>query len=202
MGVYALKPRFRDALRGVERSLVSRRVTADGVTLAGLGCSVAIAGACVASVPLPLLLAAVPVLAVARLACNALDGMIATTTATARPAGLVLNEMCDRLSDCTVIGAVAVRAGSPWAGLAALGLVLLSSAAGVTCAAAGGRRLYIGVMGKADRMLLLAAAAPAAVLTRVDVALTGWLIAVGAGAAITLAQRCLAIRHELGGARR
>jgi len=200
MGVYALKPRFRAALRGAETSLVSRGVSADAVTFAGLGCAVAIAGACVVSVQLPLLLVAVAPLAVARLACNALDGMIATATATARPAGLVLNEMCDRVSDCAVIGAVAVRAGSPWAGLAALGLVLLSSAAGVTSAAAGGRRQYGGVMGKADRMLLLAAVASIAALTRVDAALTGWLIAVAAGAAITLAQRCVAIRRELGGA--
>jgi phosphatidylglycerophosphate synthase len=200
MGVYALKPRFRAALRGAETSLVSRGVSADAVTFAGLGSAVAIAGACVVSVQLPLLLVAVAPLAVARLACNALDGMIATTTATARPAGLVLNEMCDRLSDCTVIVAVAVRAGSPWAGLAALGLVLLSSAAGVTCAAAGGRRLYGGVMGKADRMLLLAAVVPATALTRVDAALTGWLIAVAAGAAVTLAQRSVATRRELGGA--
>ena len=200
VGLYAVKPRFRRSLRGVERRLVSRGATADGITIAGLGCSVAAAGSLAGSTALPLLLLAVPPLAVARLACNALDGMVAATTRTARPAGQVLNEMCDRLADCAIVGAVAVRAGSPWAGFAALCLVSLSSAVGVASAAAGGRRQYGGVMGKADRMLLLALATPAALLFRVDTALTGWLLAVAAGAAITLVQRSLAIRGELSGA--
>ncbi|HEY2702330.1 MAG TPA: hypothetical protein VGL20_01445 [Candidatus Dormibacteraeota bacterium] len=200
MGVYAVKPRFRRSLRGVEGRLIARGATADGITLAGLAGSLAIAGAVAGSAAVPLLLVAVPPLAAGRLACNALDGMVAATRGTARPAGQVLNEMTDRVSDCAIVVAVAVRAGAPWAGLAALTLMLLGSAVGVASAAAGGRRQYGGVMGKADRMVLLAVAAPAALLTRVDPALSVWLVAVAGGAAITLVQRSLAIRSELGGA--
>ena len=202
MGVYALKRRFRRSLRTVEGGLVRRGATADAITLGGLGCAMAMGGALLGSAVAPLLLLAVPALAIARLACNALDGMVAATTGRARPAGQVLNEMCDRVSDCAVLVGVAVRCGAPWPGLAALGLVQLSSAVGVTSAAAGGRRQYGGVMGKADRMLLLAVAAPAALLTRAAPVLTGWLVLVAAGAAITLVQRSLAVREDLGAAGR
>ena len=196
MGIYAVKPRFRVALRGLEHLLIAWGVSADQLTVAGLGCALAAAGTLVATAVQPWLALAVPPLVVARLMCNALDGMLAPTTGTARPLGQVLNEMCDRLADVTILVAACVRADAPALGLVSVASVLLASAAGVTSAAAGGTRQYGGVMGKADRMLLLAIAMPVTLVWGGRTVVGAWLAAVAAGSAVTLIQRCLTIRQE------
>ena len=80
------------------------------------------------------------------------------------------------------------------------GLVLLSSYLGTVAAAAGGSRQYGGVMGKADRMLVLAMAAPTAAFMTEWPALTGYLAVIAAGSVITMWQRSMLIREELKGA--
>lgn len=201
MGVYAIKPRFRMALRGVESSLVDRGVTADGLTWTGLGASALAAGAVVATRWTPMLWMAVPALCVGRLACNALDGMVATTTRTARPLGQVLNETCDRVADAAILLALTWRGGDALLGAGCVAAVLTTSYLGTVAAAAGGTRQYGGVMGKADRMLLLALAAPLALLLPTTAVVRGVLAAVTAGVSLTFVQRCVAIRRQLSGSR-
>jgi CDP-diacylglycerol--glycerol-3-phosphate 3-phosphatidyltransferase len=197
MGVYAIKPRFRTALRGVESALIRRGVTADQLTCAGLAASAATAGCILASARIPLLWLAVPALAVTRLACNALDGMVAISTRTARPLGQVFNETADRVADAAVLLSIAVRCGDTLLGAACIAAVLCTSYLGTVAAAAGGTRQYGGVMGKADRMLLLSAAAPAALLLPTGAVLRTVLAVITAGVAVTFVQRCSAIRREL-----
>jgi len=146
---------------------------------------------------IPLLWLGVPALAVARLACNALDGMVAVSTRSARPLGQVFNETADRVADAAVLLALTARSGAAMLGAACLAAVLCTSYLGTVAAAAGGTRQYGGVMGKADRMLLLAATAPAALLLPTPAVLRGMLAAITAGVAVTFVQRCSAIRREL-----
>jgi phosphatidylglycerophosphate synthase len=80
----------------------------------------------------------------------------------------------------------------------ALAAMLVVSFLGVVIKAAGGPRVYQGVMGKPDRMLVLGIAAIAGLATEPRVAFTLALWVVLTGAAITLGQRALIARRELG----
>src|SRR4051812_6531084 len=160
-GIYVLKPAFQRSLGGIEHWLVERRVHPDWLTGAALALSVG-GGACLYAAPWqPWLLALVPVVAVVRAALNALDGLVARGTGLARPWGEGLDEQSDRFADVALIGGLALAAPSDLRlGLAALVMMLLSSYLAILSKAAGGRRQYMGPMGKADRMVLLAIGAP------------------------------------------
>lgn len=198
MGIYAIKPRFQQALLTVERPLVRRRVHPDVLTLSALCLSVLGGLALYASSWAAWVLLAVPFVAIARTALNALDGMVAKDLGVARPWGEVLNELCDRLSDVALFSGAAFAVGSH-AGLGAAALVamLLVSYAGTVAKAAGGRRQYGGVMGKADRMIYLSAASVAAFALPDTPVFTYFLIAVLAGLVVTLAQRLGAAHADL-----
>jgi CDP-diacylglycerol--glycerol-3-phosphate 3-phosphatidyltransferase len=197
-GLYALKPTFQRSLAGVEGWLVARRVHPDVLTAAALGLSLIGGILLYAASAAPWLLLLVPVLALGRLALNALDGLVARRTGQARPWGEVLNELGDRLADVALLGGLALAPASDGRlGAVALVIVLLTSYLGLLGKAAGAAREYGGVMGKADRMLLLALAAPlAAVAGRPDW-LNAYLAVVLAGALVTLLQRGRRIHARL-----
>jgi phosphatidylglycerophosphate synthase len=157
----------------------------------------AAAAAVLAATLNPLWVIAAASLVILRLACNALDGMVATDTNTARPLGQVYNEFADRIGDVAVLIAVTVRADLVWLGLAAIVLTLLSSHMGTLAASAGGTRQYIGVMGKADRMILLALAAVVALFLDQSQVFSVYLTVVAVGCLLTLFQRTRAVRREL-----
>ncbi|MBI2171411.1 MAG: CDP-alcohol phosphatidyltransferase family protein [Chloroflexi bacterium] len=201
MNLYSIKPRFQQALRAVERPLVRRRVHPDVLTLSALGISILGGVALAASRWQPGLLLVIPVIVLLRLALNALDGMVAKDLGVARPWGEVLNEFSDRLSDVALFGGLAFvpKVELPVA-TAAIALMLLSSYAGILSKAAGGPRQYGGVMGKADRMLLLAAASVVAFIVGpwvMDYA----LMVMAAGLLATLALRLGKTHADLKGLR-
>ena len=160
-GIYAIKPWWQRRLAGIETLLVRRNVHPDYVTLAGVSCAGLMGGALAASAVWHWLSLAVVPLAIARLAANALDGLVARRLGVARAWGEVFNEFGDRLADCAVLVGLAlvpsVYSPLTWG---ALVLTLLSSYLGTVSKAAGGVRQYGGILGKADRMLWLAAFAP------------------------------------------
>ena len=161
-GLYAVKPRFQQLLDGPANALVARGVHPDVLTFAGLGCALVGGAAMVAGAEQPTFLWLVPAAAAARLAFNALDGMVAVRGGTARPWGKVLNELCDRLADIAFFAPLLlVPNTTATVTIAALLGVLLVSYLGVLGEAAGARREYGGILGKADRMLVLGAAAAA-----------------------------------------
>ena len=83
---------------------------------------------------------------------------MARGTGLARPWGEVLNEFCDRLADVALLTGECFAPGSnPRLGAVAIVVMLLSSYLGTAAKAAGGKRQYIGVMGKA--MALVSSAA-------------------------------------------
>jgi CDP-diacylglycerol---glycerol-3-phosphate 3-phosphatidyltransferase len=186
-GLYAIKPRFQQLLDGPTDFLVRRRVHPDVLTYAGVACGV-LGG--IALLNGALFLWWVPLLALARLTFNALDGMVAMRSGLARPWGKVLNEFCDRLADLAFLWPLLVMSGAsmPLTTLA-LAATLLVSYLGVLAEAAGARREYGGVMGKADRMLWLGLACAATAASGDPLWLRLLPAVLLGGALITLVQR-------------
>jgi CDP-diacylglycerol--glycerol-3-phosphate 3-phosphatidyltransferase len=199
VGIYQVKPAFQRSLGGIEDWLVARRVHPDWLTYAALVLS-ALGGLCLYLAPATSrwLLALVPLVTVGRTALNALDGLVAKRTGLARPWGEVLNEFCDRLADVALLGAVALAEPSNHLlGAAAVVAVLLSSYLAILSKAAGGRRQYGGVMGKADRMILLAIAGPLGLFLPLATVYNLFLGCVLGGVLITLVQRARATYRDL-----
>lgn len=198
MGIYAIKPAFQRRLSAVRDKCISLGLSADALTWAALILSVAGGAAIAVSGRYRWPLLAVPLLALGRITLNALDGMVATATGSARPFGEVFNESADRLSDTAWFAGLAFVV-DPRIALGVLVVVLLSSYVGTVAKAAGGPRIYTGVMGKADRMIAFSIFALAAFFR------SGWSAQllqalawiVGAGAIFTLAQRLLIARRTL-----
>lgn len=195
MGIYSIKPAFQRRLTSVRDIAVRQGVSADTLTVTAVVCSMA-GGACFAfSSRVGWLLWLVPFLAMGRITLNALDGMVATSTGTARPFGEVLNEFSDRVSDTAWFVGLAF-ATVPILMLVTLTIVLLVSYLGTSVKAAGGRRVYDGVMGKADRMIVLSLASLGGFFFGPDVLVIGAGL-IGSGSVITIAQRLAIARREL-----
>jgi len=152
MALYDIKPRFRQLLIPIADRLAW--LHPDCITIAGLGASVLAFLCLFGASTQPWLLLLVPWWLFVRIACNALDGLVAQRTGKARPFGEVLNEGTDRLADILLLLGLGIM---PWASfpLAALATiaVLMSSYVGILGKAVGVNREYGGVLGKADRML-------------------------------------------------
>ena len=161
VGIYQVKPAFQRSLRGAEDWLVAQRVHPDQLTYAALALS-GLGGLCLYVAPeRAWLLLFLPFVTIVRTALNALDGLVAKRTGLARPWGEVLNELCDRLADLALLAGLALAPGvNHLLGALAIVAVLLGSYLAILTKAAGGPRLTLGPMGKADRMVLLAVAAP------------------------------------------
>ena len=86
---------------------------------------------------------------------DALDGKIAKMAGKASPKGDYLDHVFDRYADVFMIGGVAVSAWcNPYLGMVALVGVLLTSYMGTQAQAIGAPRLYAGLLGRADRVVL------------------------------------------------
>lgn len=197
MGIYTVKPRFQSALAGIADRLTDCQVRADTLTAAGVATSALGAAALTASTVDPRWLLVVPLAAIARLSLNALDGMVAQRSGTARPWGLVLNELGDRTSDLLLLFGLGAAAGQPLAGALVASLALFASQVGVLGLAAGGRREYGGLMGKADRMVVLALGAGAAALTAQRAWLEIALAVIAAGLVLTIGSRLRSVHNDL-----
>jgi len=87
---------------------------------------------------------------------DALDGKIARMRGETGAKGDFIDHVIDRFSDVLMLGGIIA---SPWIdkriGIPALAAVLLTSYLGTQAQAVSGRRLYAGVLGRADRLVLL-----------------------------------------------
>jgi phosphatidylglycerophosphate synthase len=198
MGIYRIKPWFQRLLGGTERYLVKRRVHPDYLTLGALALSVAGGLLLYAANWVAVLELLIVLVAIGRTALNALDGLVARGTGLARPWGEVLNEFCDRLADVALLTGVCFAPGSnPRLGAVVIVVMLLSSYLGTAAKAAGGKRQYIGVMGKADRMIYLSAASVLAFLLPKLPVYGVYLGVVLAGLLYTIVQRLQASHADL-----
>ncbi len=198
MGIYQVKPRFQQALGGIEAGLVRRRVHPDYLTVGALVLSVLGGIALWGSHWSRWVLLVIPVIAIGRTALNALDGLVARDTGLARPWGEVLNECCDRLADVALLGGVCFAIGSD-ARLGAITIVvmLLCSYLSIVSKAAGGKRQYGGIMGKADRMIYLSIASVIALALPQVRVFTIFLAVVLVGLVFTIAVRARATYADL-----
>lgn len=86
---------------------------------------------------------------------DALDGKIAKLAGKASRKGDYLDHVFDRYADVFMIGGVAISAWcNPYLGMLALVGVLLTSYMGTQAQAVGAPRLYRGLLGRADRVVL------------------------------------------------
>ena len=86
---------------------------------------------------------------------DALDGKVAKLAGKASRKGDYLDHVFDRYADMFMIGGVAISAWcNPYIGMLALVGVLLTSYMGTQAQAVGAPRLYAGLLGRADRVVL------------------------------------------------
>src|SRR6266550_785524 len=105
--LYALKPAFQARLRPLADRLAQAGVTANQITLLAAALSVA-TGLVVASLSgYRAVFLLMPLVLFARMALNAIDGMLAREHAQASKLGMYLNELCDVVSDLALILAFA-----------------------------------------------------------------------------------------------
>lgn len=159
MPVYRLKPAFQALLRPLARRLWRAGVTADQVTVAAALGSVGLgAGLWLATPAHPGVWWAVPPWMLARMALNAIDGLLAREFDAPTARGAYLNELGDVVGDAALwlpLARVAPFAPEP----VVLGAIVAgwTELAGVLGATVGASRRYDGPLGKSDRALLLAA---------------------------------------------
>jgi len=158
--VYQLKSRFQDLLRPLVARLATAGVTANQVTVAAMLLSL-LAGIALLQYPQspwPLLL--LPVVLLARMALNAIDGMLAREHGMTSQLGAVLNELGDVFSDTVIYLPLALLpAFDARAVVLVVVLAVIGEMTGVLSQALGASRRYDGPMGKSDRALLFGALA-------------------------------------------
>jgi CDP-diacylglycerol--glycerol-3-phosphate 3-phosphatidyltransferase len=159
MTLYDLKPRFQALLRPLTGWLFVRGVTANMVTLAAAAGSVLLGLALFAlSHAHPGLFLLVPLWLFARMALNAIDGMLAREHGQKSSLGAYLNEVADVVSDAALYLPFAlVQPFSPALVVVVVLLAVVSEMAGALGPMVGASRRYDGPLGKSDRALLFGA---------------------------------------------
>jgi len=179
--VYDLKPKFQSLLRPLINTLARIGVTPNMVTIAALVGSL-IAGALVSMAgSKPLLLLLLPTWLFARMALNAIDGMMARELQMATQLGAVLNEIGDAVSDLGIYLPLAfIHQQSQWPVVAfAIGAVL-TEFCGVLGRALGASRRYDGPMGKSDRAFVVGALGVASLIAPRLIDAWPWIFSVAA----------------------
>jgi CDP-diacylglycerol--glycerol-3-phosphate 3-phosphatidyltransferase len=159
MNLYAPKGAINARLIPLVDRLAATGVSPDTVTLAAIPVALVAAACLLASPSAPATLLAIPLLVGLRLVLNLVDGNLARRTGRIHPRGELFNELGDRVADIAFLAPVAFLPGAlPVVVLLGVMTSLLASYVGVTARAAGGERIYRGVLSKPGRMALLAAA--------------------------------------------
>lgn len=154
ISVYQLKAWFQDRLRPVCARLAAAGVTANQVTLAA--CVLSLIYGAALCLDQPALWFALPALLLARMALNAIDGMLAREHDMRSKLGMALNETGDVLSDLALYAPFALVA--PDAALAVVGFMIaavMTEFCGLLAFMIGGARRYDGPMGKSDRAVAI-----------------------------------------------
>jgi CDP-diacylglycerol--glycerol-3-phosphate 3-phosphatidyltransferase len=156
MNLYATKGAVNARLIPLVDRLAAAGVTPDQVTLAAIPVAV-VGGACVLASPaVPALLLLVPLLVALRILLNLVDGNMARRTGKIHARGELYNEVGDRVADIAFLAPAAFLVGAP-SQLILLGVLggVMASYVGITAKAAGGERIYRGILSKPGRMALL-----------------------------------------------
>lgn len=200
MDLYATKGAINGRLVPLVDRLARAGVTPDQITLAAIPVAV-VGGACLLlSASAPILLIAVPLLVGIRLVLNLIDGSMARRTGRTHARGELYNELGDRLADTAFLAPVAFLPGAQ-PQVVLLGVLggVLASYVGITAKAAGGDRIYRGVLSKPGRMALLGLCSVWAFVAGPD-ATVPWSVfgpVLLAGTALTLVERIVVAVRRL-----
>jgi len=179
--VYDLKPRFQELLRPTMQRLSRNGFTPNTVTvLASVG-SLVVGALLLALGAQSYVLAAVPAWLFARMALNAIDGMMARELGQSSDLGAVLNELGDVVSDSLLY--LPLAWAFPDAGVAAVIFVLgavVTEFCGLLGKALGASRRYDGPMGKSDRALVVGTMCLVVAIWRESVGIVPWVLAAAA----------------------
>lgn len=198
MTLESLRSTAAGLLDPLVRVLQSWNVSPNTLSIASLGFA-ALAGACylVSAGRLPVLVAALACVFLNALLDGA-DGQLARRTNRASRYGDFLDHAIDRYADVFIIGGACLGGYvEPAMGIVVLTGVLLASYMGTQAQAVGVGRIYGGIMGRADRLIILVLAtslniayAPAFGIGGIQYGFLGWaLIAIGAASHVTALQR-------------
>lgn len=148
---YQLKSRFQSLLRPLAAWLHRAGITANQITIASCVISVALGAWALLQPERALVYLCIAFWCLLRMACNALDGMLAREFGQATRLGAWLNEIGDIVSDIALYLPFAFLAGAyPWLVVAVVVLAVATEIIGVL----GSERRYDGPMGKSDRALV------------------------------------------------
>ena len=149
--IYGLKPKFQAVLRPAVRQLAAVGITANQVTIAALLLSLA-TGAVIALANGGKTLLLLPAVLFARMALNAMDGMLAREHNQKTPLGAILNELGDVIADAGMYLPLALVPGfNPMLLTCVVFLSMLTEMTGVIGVQIGASRRYDGPLGKSDR---------------------------------------------------
>ncbi len=200
MDLYATKGALNARLVPLVDALARAGVTPDMLTVAAVPTALVGTACLLLSPQAPALLLAVPVLIVLRLVLNLLDGNMARRTGRTHARGELYNEVGDRLADIAFLAPVAFLPGAN-TGLVLLGVLgaVMASYVGITTRAAGGPRLYRGVLSKPGRMALLIVCCVWAFIAGSDTALpwTVFGVLLLAGTVLTFTERLVVAVRQL-----
>ena len=198
MGVYAIKPKFQRLLKPIADKLVAASVHPNSINITGLLISLMMAGALFFIEYVPALYWILPAGAFLRTTCNALDGMVARGLGVSSAIGEVANEVLDRLSDAAIFLSIGFS-GHADTGLAgvATAAILINSYVGIVGKSAGGSRVYVGILGKADRMIIVGVLGVVSFFYRHELIWPIALTVVIAGTLVSTFQRLRAIKADL-----
>lgn len=149
--IYRLKPKFQALLRPAVRQLAAAGITANQVTIAALLLSLA-TGAAIALEAGGKTLLLLPLVLFARMALNAMDGMLAREYNQKSALGAILNELGDVVADAGMYLPLALVSGfNPSLLTCVVLLSVLAEMTGVIGVQIGASRRYDGPLGKSDR---------------------------------------------------
>ena len=156
--LHTLKPQFQALLRPLARSLAGSGVTANQVTIATTLVSIAVGSLVAEMLSDPRWFLLIPIWMFARMAFNAIDGIMAREFGEKSRLGAYLNELSDAVSDTALYLPFALLPpfSPPWIGVVIV-LALLSEYAGALGPLVGASRRFDGPMGKSDRAFVFGA---------------------------------------------
>ena len=155
MSTYAIKPAFQALLRPIARRLAGAGITANEVTIGTTAMSVAVGALAAWRLPDTRAFLLVPAWLFLRMACNAIDGLMAREHGQRSALGAYLNELGDATSDVALYLPFGILPpfSALWTG-AVVVLAVLSEYAGALGPLVGSPRRYDGPMGKSDRAVV------------------------------------------------
>lgn len=150
-----LKSRGTAWARALASMLLRTGVTADQVSVLGIGCAVLGSLAILVAPHEPWWYAFAALSIQLRLLCNMLDGLVAVEGGRKSPLGALYNEMPDRLEDSLLLTAFGHAAGLLWLGLLASLLAAVTAYVRLLGGTLGHAQDFGGPMAKPHRMAAL-----------------------------------------------